>query len=91
MVNCLLQSMNPKLSARVAYLVDGKAIHQRPAYYDLIKFAVEKEVEIKQNKEDPRLDFRANGHYALSLQQSEIHAPHHTCSLDGSPSPRRGI
>ena len=38
--------MNPKLWARVAHLVDGKAVHQRPAYYELIKFAVEKEAEI---------------------------------------------
>ena len=30
----------------MAHLVDGKAVHQRPVYYNLIKFAVEKEVEI---------------------------------------------
>ena len=38
--------MNPKLRARVAHLVDSKAANQRPAYYDLIKFAVEKEAKI---------------------------------------------
>ena len=38
--------MNPKLQARVAHMVDGKAADQRPAYYDLIKFAVQKEAEI---------------------------------------------
>ena len=38
--------MNPKLQARVAHLVDSKAANQRPAYYDLIKFGVEKEAEI---------------------------------------------
>ena len=38
--------MNPKLHARVAHLVDGKDAYQRPAYYDLIKFAMETEVEI---------------------------------------------
>ena len=38
--------MNPKLQVRVAHLVDGKAVHQRPAYYDLFKFAAEKEAEI---------------------------------------------
>ena len=38
--------MNPKLWARVAHLVNGKAVHQRPAYYELIKFAVEKKAEI---------------------------------------------
>ena len=31
----------------MAHLVDGKAVHQRPTYYELIKFAVEKEAEIK--------------------------------------------
>ena len=30
----------------MAHLVDGKAVHQRPAYYELVKFAVEKEAEI---------------------------------------------
>ena len=38
--------MNPKLQARVAHVVDSKAADQRPAYYDLIKFAVKKEAEI---------------------------------------------
>ena len=46
LVDHLLQSMSLKLQARVVHLVDGKAVHQRPAYYDLVKFAVEKEVEI---------------------------------------------
>ena len=41
LVNHLLQSMNPKLQARVAHVVDGKATGQRPAYYVLVKFAVE--------------------------------------------------
>ena len=38
--------MNPKLQARVAHVVDGKAEDQRLAYYDLIKFTVQKEAEI---------------------------------------------
>ena len=46
LVDHLLQSMNPKLWARVAHVVNGKAADQRPAYYDLIKFAVQKEAEI---------------------------------------------
>ena len=41
--------MNPKLQARVAHVVDGKAADQRPACYDLIKFAVQKEAEIFMN------------------------------------------
>ena len=46
LVDHLHWSMNPKLCARVAQVVDGKATNQRPAYYDLIKFVVEKEAEI---------------------------------------------
>ena len=42
--------MNPKLWARVAHVVDSKAADQRPAYYDLIKFTVKKEVEINFNE-----------------------------------------
>ena len=38
--------MKPKLQARVTHVVDRKAAGQRPACYDLIKFAVEKEAEI---------------------------------------------
>ena len=38
--------MNPKLQARVAHVIDGKVAHDRPAYYQLVKFAVEKEAEI---------------------------------------------
>ena len=38
--------MNPKLCARVAHVVDGKAVNQRPAYYNLVKFTVKKEAEI---------------------------------------------
>ena len=30
----------------MAHLVNGKAANQRPAFYDLVKFAVKKEVEI---------------------------------------------
>ena len=42
--------MNPKLHARVTHMVDSKAANQRPAYYDLIKLAVKKEVEINFDK-----------------------------------------
>ena len=42
LVNHLLQSMKPKLQARVAHVVDGKAAGQKPAYYDLVKLTVKK-------------------------------------------------
>ena len=46
LIDCLLQSMNPKLRGRVAHVVNGKVAHDRPTYWQLVKFAVEKEAEI---------------------------------------------
>ena len=42
--------MNPKLQTRVAHVVNSKATDQRPAFYNLIKFAVQKEAEINFNE-----------------------------------------
>ena len=46
LIDHLLRSMNPKLRGLVAHIVDGKAVHERPDYWCLVKFAVEKEAEI---------------------------------------------
>ena len=46
LIDCLLRSMNPKLRDCVAHMVDGKAVHYRPDYWQLVKFAVKKEVKI---------------------------------------------
>ena len=46
LIDRLLQSMNPKLRGWVAHIVNGKAVHERPDYWCLVKFAVEKEAEI---------------------------------------------
>ena len=46
LIDHLLQSMNPKLQGRVAHVVDGKVVHDRPTYWHLVKFAVEKEADI---------------------------------------------
>ena len=50
LIDHLLQSMNPKLQGRVAHVVDGKAAHDRPTYWQLVKFAVKKEAEINFDK-----------------------------------------
>ena len=50
LINRLLQSMNPKLRGQVAHVVDDKAAHDRPTYWQLVKFAVEKEAEINFDK-----------------------------------------
>ena len=46
LLDSLLRSMNPKLRDQVAHIVDGKAVHERPDDWHLVKFAVEKEAEI---------------------------------------------
>ena len=38
--------MNPKLRGRVAHVVNGKVARDRSTYWQLVKFAVEKEAEI---------------------------------------------
>ena len=76
LVNHLLQSMNPKLWARVAHVVDRKAAGQRPAYYDLIKFAVEKEVKINfdeaKKMRDSTLKPKAMTHIHFSSKKSTL-------------------
>ena len=51
----LLQSIHSELQTRVAHLVDGKAANQRPTY-GLVEFTVQKEVEIKFDKEKKTKD-----------------------------------
>ena len=57
-------------------MVDGKATGQRPAYYDLIKFAVEKEVEINfdgaTKTRDLTLKPKATMHFHFSNKKSML-------------------
>ena len=67
--------MNPKLQARVAHLVYGKAANQRPAYYDLIKFAVKKEVEINfeaKKTRDSTSKPKAMTHFHFNSKKSTL-------------------
>ena len=68
--------MNPKLQARVAHMVDGKAADQRPAYYDLIKFAVEKEAEINfdeaKKTRDSTLKPKATMHFHFNNKKPSL-------------------
>ena len=70
--------MNPKLWARVAHVVDGKATDQRPAYYDLIKFAVQKEAEINFNESKKTRDLtskpKATTHFHFNPKKSGLPA-----------------
>ena len=62
----------------MAHLVDGKAANQRPAYYNLIKFAVEKEAEINFGKAKKTRDLnskpKAMTYFCLSSKKSMLPA-----------------
>ena len=70
--------MNPKLQARVVHLVDGKAAHQRPAYYQLVKFAVEKEAKINSDEAKKMRDStskpKATMHFCYNNNKSTLPA-----------------
>ena len=70
--------MNPKLQARVAHVVNGKAADQRPAYYDLIKFAVQKEAEINFDEAKKTRDLtskpKATTHFHFNPKKSGLPA-----------------
>ena len=62
----------------MAHLVDGKAAHQRPAYYQLVKFAVEKEAEINfdeaKKMRDLTLKPKATMHCCFNNKKSTLPA-----------------
>ena len=92
LVDHLLQSMNPKLQARIGYVVDRKAAGQRPAYYDLIKFAVEKEAEINfdeaKKTRDSTLKPKAMTHFCFSSKKSML--PATPAAQMVAPAPEEG-
>ena len=84
--------MNPKLWARLAHVVDGKATDQRPAYYDLVKFAVQKEAEINFDEAKKTRDLtsklKATPHFCLNHNKSGLPATPAVWMV--SPSPEEG-
>ena len=68
--------MNHKLPARVAHVVDRKAAGQRPAFYDLVKFAVKKEAEINFDKAKKTRDStskpKATTHFCSSNKKAML-------------------
>ena len=84
--------MNPKLWARVAHVVDGKAADQRPAYYDLIKFAVQKEAEINfdeaKKTRDSTSELKATTHFHFNHKKLGLPATPVVQMV--APSPEEG-
>ena len=76
LVDCLLQSMNPKLQARVAHVADGKDHCVRPSYYKLVKFAIQKEVEINfdeaKKTPDSNSKPKATTHFCYECRKSTL-------------------
>ena len=70
--------MNPKLQTRVAHVVNGKAADQRPDYYDLIKFPVQKEAETNFNEAKKTRDStskpKATMHFHFNHKKSGLPA-----------------
>ena len=62
----------------VAHLVDGKAANRRPAYYDLVKFAVEKEAKINfdeaKKTRDLTLKPKVTMHFHFNSKKSMLPA-----------------
>ena len=65
LIDHLLRSMNPKLQGRVALVVYGKVAHDSPTYWQLVKFAVEKEAEINfdETKKAPKPKTTTHFHF----------------------------
>ena len=72
LIDYLLQSMNPKLRVWVAHIVNGKAMHERPDYWCLVKFAVEKEAEINFNEAKKISKPKATTHFRFNRKKSNL-------------------
>ena len=76
----------------MTHVVDGKAVDQRPAYYDLVKFAVQKEAEINLDEAKKTRDLtskpKANTHFHFNHRESGLPATPAVQMV--APSPEEG-
>ena len=69
--------MNPKLWGQVAHVVDGKEAHDRPTYWQPVKFAVKKEPEINfdEAKKAPKPgDIKWPSGWSMPPKHSQVNA-----------------
>ena len=66
--------MNPKLWGQVAHIVNGKAACDRPTYWQLVKFAVEKEAEINFDKAKKALRPKTMTHFHFDCKKLSLPA-----------------
>ena len=86
--------MNPKLWARVAYVVDGKDPQDRPSYYKLVKFAIQKEAEINfdeaKKMRDLSLKPKATTHFHYDHRESTLPTTSAVCMVTPAPEEEDG-
>ena len=94
LVDHLLQSMNPKLQARVTHVVDGKDPCDRPSYYKLVKFAIQKEAEINfdeaKKTQDSNSKPKATTHFHYECWKSTLPATLAVCIIALAPGEEDG-
>ena len=72
LIDHLLWSMNPKLRGQVAHMVDRKAVHEMPDYWQLVKFSVEKEAEINFDEAKKVLKPKNIMHFQFDQKKSNL-------------------
>ena len=64
--------MNPKLRGCVAHMVNGKAIQDRPDYWQLVKFTVEKETKINFDDAKKGSKLKATTHFKFDHKKTNL-------------------
>ena len=86
--------MNPKLWARVAHVVDGKDPHDRPSYYKLLKFVIQKEAEINfdeaKKTRDSNSKPKATTHICYECSKSTLPTTLAVCMVTLAPEEEDG-
>ena len=86
--------MNPKLWARVAHVVNGKGPCDRPSYYKLVKFAIQKEAEINfdeaKKMQALNLKPKATTHFCYKCRKSTLPTTPAVCMVTLAPEEEDG-
>ena len=72
LIDYLLRNINPKLKGHVAHMVDGKAMHNRPDYWQLVKFTVKKEAKINFDEAKRISKPKATMHFRFSRKNANL-------------------
>ena len=64
--------MNPELRGHVAHMVNGKAMQDWPDYWQLVKFAVEKEAKINLDDTMKVLKSKATTHFKFNHKKTNL-------------------